>query len=131
MSIDKNLRRLRREVHYYLDSLWLFSSSRKTSRTALYRWLAIQMNMDLYKTHNEDIFYSKYTRKKMINWLNEIIKNPKLLLPKTIVDTKSISTDKDSINFKLDDNIDIMELQRQLMKQQQEDSFNSIIDYLK
>ena len=51
MSIDKNLRRLRREVHYYLDSLWLFSSSRKTSRTALYRWLAIQMNMDLYKTH--------------------------------------------------------------------------------
>lgn len=87
--------------------------------------------MDLYKTHNEDIFYSKYTRKKMINWLNEIIKNPKLLLPKTIVDTKSISTDKDSINFKLDDNIDIMELQRQLMKQQQEDSFNSIIDYLK
>ncbi len=51
MLSDKNLKRLRKEVHYYLDSLWLFSSSKRTSRTALYKWLAIQMNMDFYTTH--------------------------------------------------------------------------------
>ena len=48
---NKDLKRLRKEVHYYLDSLWLFSSNRKTSRTALYRWLSKQMNIDFYKTH--------------------------------------------------------------------------------
>jgi len=48
---DKELARLRREVHYYLDSLWLFSSNRKSSRTALYKWLSNQMNIDYYATH--------------------------------------------------------------------------------
>lgn len=48
---EKELKRLRKEVHYYLDSLWLFSSNRKTSRTALYKWLSNQMNIDIFATH--------------------------------------------------------------------------------
>ena len=48
---EKELKRLKKEVHYYLDSLWLFSSNRKTSRTALYKWMSMQMNIDFNETH--------------------------------------------------------------------------------
>ena len=49
--MDNELNRLRKEVHYYLDSLWLFSSNKSKSRSNLYKWLSVQMDLTIYETH--------------------------------------------------------------------------------
>lgn len=47
----KNVKHYRHTVHLYLDSIWPISSNPKKARTAMYKWLALQMNMDYYKCH--------------------------------------------------------------------------------
>ena len=47
----KNVKHYRHTVHLYLDSIWPLSSNPKKARTAMYKWLALQMNMDYYKCH--------------------------------------------------------------------------------
>ena len=47
----KNAKHYRHTVHLYLDSIWPLSSNPKKARTAMYKWLALQMNMDYYKCH--------------------------------------------------------------------------------
>ena len=47
----KNVKHYRHTVHLYLDSIWPLSSNPKQARTAMYKWLALQMNMDYYKCH--------------------------------------------------------------------------------
>lgn len=48
---EKELRRYKHEVHRYLDTIWLVSSSKSRARSAMYNWLSIQMNKDLKDTH--------------------------------------------------------------------------------
>ena len=50
-SKDNELYRLRREVHFYLDSIWLFSSNQRRSRGSMYSWLSTQMNLSRSETH--------------------------------------------------------------------------------
>ena len=45
------LARMKKEVHKYLDAIWLVSSHKKSARTAMYNWLAIQMNLEREETH--------------------------------------------------------------------------------
>ena len=47
----KNVQHYRHTVHLYLDAIWLISSSKHTSRTTMYKWLATQMSLDEQKTH--------------------------------------------------------------------------------
>ena len=47
----KNVKHYRHTVHLYLDSIWPLSSNPKKARTAMYKWLALQMNMDDYQCH--------------------------------------------------------------------------------
>ena len=47
----KNVKHYRHTVHLYLDSIWPLSSNPNKARTAMYKWLALQMNMDYYKCH--------------------------------------------------------------------------------
>ena len=47
----RNVKHYRHTVHLYLDSIWPLSSNPKKARTAMYKWLALQMNMDYYKCH--------------------------------------------------------------------------------
>ena len=47
----KNVKHYRHTVHLYLDSIWPLSSNPKKARTAMYKWLALQMNIDYYKCH--------------------------------------------------------------------------------
>lgn len=48
---EKELRRYRHEVHRYLDTIWLVSSSKSRARSAMYNWLSIQMNKSKEDTH--------------------------------------------------------------------------------
>ncbi|WP_304393289.1 zinc-finger-containing protein [uncultured Clostridium sp.] len=48
---EKELRRYRHEVHRYLDTIWLVSSSKSRARSAMYNWLAIQMDKSQEETH--------------------------------------------------------------------------------
>lgn len=50
---SKNLRALRRQVHSYLDELWLHSPKSKKSkeRKNTYAWLSKQLNIPIEKTH--------------------------------------------------------------------------------
>lgn len=48
---EQELRRYKREVHCYLDTLWLISSSKSKARNSWYSWLALQMGKDKEETH--------------------------------------------------------------------------------
>lgn len=47
----KNVKHYRHTVHLYLDSIWPISSKPGQARTAMYKWLATQLNIDYYKCH--------------------------------------------------------------------------------
>jgi len=47
----KNLKHYRHTVHLYLDSIWPMSSRPGKARTAMYKWLATQLNIDYEKCH--------------------------------------------------------------------------------
>lgn len=47
----RNVKHYRHTVHLYLDSIWPISSNPRKARTAMYKWLALQMNMDYHKCH--------------------------------------------------------------------------------
>lgn len=49
--MNRELKRYKKEVHYYLDVIWINSSNKSRSRTNLYKWLSIQMNINLEDTH--------------------------------------------------------------------------------
>ena len=47
----KNVNHYRRTVHLYLDPLWQVGKHPSKARSVMYRWLAIQMNLDPKETH--------------------------------------------------------------------------------
>lgn len=47
----KNLKHYRHTVHLYLDSIWPMSSRPGKARTAMYKWLATQLDIDYEKCH--------------------------------------------------------------------------------
>lgn len=49
--MNRELKRYKKEVHYYLDIIWLNNSNKSKSRTALYKWLSIQMNINSQDAH--------------------------------------------------------------------------------
>lgn len=47
----KNLNHYRHTVHLYLDAIWQMGKHKNKARTAMYKWLAIQMNLPESETH--------------------------------------------------------------------------------
>lgn len=47
----KNVKHYRHTVHLYLDSIWPMSTKPSKARTAMYKWLATQLNIDYEKCH--------------------------------------------------------------------------------
>lgn len=47
----KNVKHYRHTVHLYLDSIWPISNKPGKARTAMYKWLATQLNMEYEKCH--------------------------------------------------------------------------------
>ena len=47
----KNLKHYRHTVHIYLDAIWRQGVHTNKARTAMYKWLSVQMNLPFEKTH--------------------------------------------------------------------------------